>query len=137
MLTTAEIISAIYYQALGQATDSKLLRSICDQILIDEAYHLQFQTQTINALTANHSKISKWLSKTYHRILLEGTIQLVWYSHQAVLQAGGFSKSRFRVNCITEFMRIYHTVAATRLEQKLHIIRTSQINPRCYAFENH
>lgn len=137
ILTTAEIISAVYYQALGQATNSKLLKSICHQILMDEAYHLQFQSQTISALTSNHSPIIRWMSKTYHRLLLEGTIQLVWSGHQSVIQAGGFSKKRFRANCITEFMRVYHTVLATQLEKKLQLTRTSQINPRHYVIESH
>jgi hypothetical protein len=45
VLVTAEVLAVPFYQALGDATGSPLLRSICVHILRDEAAHLHYVTQ--------------------------------------------------------------------------------------------
>src|SRR5436190_1415789 len=40
ILVTAEIIAKVYYAALREATGSRVLRRLCDQILRDEVEHV-------------------------------------------------------------------------------------------------
>ena len=47
VLLTAEVIAAIYYRALKNATRNKLLTNICDQIILDEEMHINFQSRTL------------------------------------------------------------------------------------------
>ncbi|WP_164672387.1 hypothetical protein [Bacillus velezensis] len=47
MLLTAEVIAAVYYDALKNVTGSVCLQSICGQILIDEKQHFEFQAETL------------------------------------------------------------------------------------------
>ena len=91
VLITAEIIAAVYYRALGQATNSKVLRAICGQILIDEAHHLQFQASTLAKDRMSWHPIKRWLFVQLHRIVLAATILVVWKEHRSVYRAGNFS----------------------------------------------
>ncbi|MFG3444326.1 hypothetical protein ACGFZ1_06430 [Bacillus velezensis] len=47
MLLTAEVIVAVYYDALKNVTGSVCLQSICWQILIDEEKHIEFQAEKL------------------------------------------------------------------------------------------
>src|SRR5216684_6603784 len=50
VLVTAEVLAIPFYQALRDATRSRLLRSICARILCDEAAHLDYQALTIGLI---------------------------------------------------------------------------------------
>ncbi len=91
VLITAEIIAAVYYRALGQSTNSKVLRAICGQILIDEAHHLQFQASTLAKERLSWHPLKRWAFVQLHRIVLAGTILVVWKEHRSVYRAGNFS----------------------------------------------
>ena len=47
VILTAEVVAAVYYRALRQATLSGLLRQICHRILHDEEMHLAFHCLAI------------------------------------------------------------------------------------------
>jgi hypothetical protein len=91
VLLTAEIISMVYYKALQLATNSILLRQICQQILTDEEMHLRFQGFTLAVLYKRKSFLSVNLSRLLHSTLMGGTIIMVWHHHRKVLRAGGYS----------------------------------------------
>ena len=90
VLLTAEIIAANYYRALGRATKSPVLRAICDQILIDEAHHLNFQACTLGKQRRSWSLVRRWFANMFQRSLMLGTIVLVWHQHGRVYRAGGY-----------------------------------------------
>jgi hypothetical protein len=106
-LVTAEIIAAVYYGALGDATKSPLLKEICRQILKDEDYHLEFQANSIEALQRNKSILYKLTRKAMHFALLCGTIALVWKEHRKVFKAGGYSFIQFGLESFEVFGRVY------------------------------
>ena len=91
ILLTAEIIAAVYYRALGQATNSPVLRAICGQILVDEAHHLRFQASILSKERMSWSPLKRWCFRQLHRFLLAGTILVVWKEHRSVYRAGNFS----------------------------------------------
>ncbi|MFK7769864.1 MAG: hypothetical protein AB8B55_21830 [Mariniblastus sp.] len=88
VLITAEIIAAVYYEALRNATESPVLRAICDQILIDEAHHLKFQGGVLAKERSSWNPVKRWLFRQLHRVLLLGTILVVWKEHRSVYRAG-------------------------------------------------
>jgi len=72
VLVTAEIIAKVYYAALREATQSEVLRTICDQILRDEYKHVEFQTERLAIMRSNRSAAPLWMTLALHRIFLSG-----------------------------------------------------------------
>jgi rubrerythrin len=105
VLLTAEIISMIYYQALAKVTASNLLKQICNQILIDEEMHLQFQSHSLRILYERKNIFSIFISRTLHKILMAGTILMVWIFHCKVLKAGKYTFYNFFRSVFDEFKR--------------------------------
>lgn len=91
VLLTAEIIVMVYYKALKNATRSGILQKICHQILLDETMHLAFQCDTLKVIYKNKTAFGLFISGWAHRILMTGTILVVWLFHSNVLKAGGYS----------------------------------------------
>ncbi len=86
-----ETMALLYYKAIHDATPSRVLRSICTQILRDEVAHIRFQ---IERLAVMHHKRKPWmLSATYfmQRILFTGVSLAVWIGHGQAFRAGGYT----------------------------------------------
>jgi hypothetical protein len=95
VLVTAEIIAKVYYAALREATGSRLLRRLCDQILADEVAHVHFQTERLAILRRD---LPRWRVATrqgVHQFLMFGTCFVVWHKHGKAMRAGGFGFRRF------------------------------------------
>ena len=105
VLVTAEIIAKVYYAALREATQSEVLRTICDQILRDEYKHVEFQTEQLAIMRSNRSAAPLWMTLALHRILFIGTVIVVGWSHRRALARGGYSIRRFWAGCMREFRR--------------------------------
>jgi hypothetical protein len=103
VLVTAEIIAKVYYTALREASESKMLRRICDQILRDEARHVEFQTEQL--ATLRHGRAAPLLRATLalHELLFLGAMLVVAWSHRSALSRGGFNIRRFCRACLSEF----------------------------------
>jgi len=89
VLITAEIIAQVYYAALRNATGSVLLRRLCDQILRDEASHVEFQAEQLAKLRARRGRVFYGVTLAAQRALLFGTCLVVWVVHGSVFRAGG------------------------------------------------
>lgn len=105
VLVTAEIIAAVYYQSLWNATKSKTLKNICEQILRDEAVHIEFQS-----ITLWDSYIKKWViwkavSRIYHTMLMISTIIIVWIYHKKVFLSTGYTFKIYYSAVMQEFQR--------------------------------
>jgi hypothetical protein len=105
VLVTAEIIAKVYYAVLRAATQSVVLRAVCDQILRDEYRHVEFQTEQLAIIRSNRSAALLWISLALHRILFTGTVIVVGWSHRRALARGGYSIPAFWTSCMTEFRR--------------------------------
>ena len=104
VLITAEIIAKVYYKALKNATNSILLKNLCDQILKDEDQHIAFQSYTMNIFYGEKGKVRRFLGRLWHHILMTGTIVIVWFGHRRVLKAGGYSFSIFFMETMLVFL---------------------------------
>lgn len=105
VLLTAEIIAAVYYQALKSSTQSRHLIRLCTQILSDEDKHIEFQSDTLHLLLFDHSPLSYWIHRSGHRTLLESTMCIVWFYHKSVLKAGGYTFHTFAKKSRQVFQR--------------------------------
>lgn len=112
VLLTAEIIAAVYYQALFQATYSGLLQQICRRILRDEEMHLNFQCFTLSQLTRDQSGLRRWATRQAYRGLMAGTTLVVWLAYHRTLRAGGYGLLAFAEAVGSEFSRVEEMLAA-------------------------
>ena len=67
--------------------------------------HINFQAFTLKKFYDEKALPLKWVSTFYRRVLLAGTVLVVWMEHSAVLRAGGYSLGRFAHECFAEFAR--------------------------------
>jgi len=86
---TVENAAQVYYQCLKDATHCPLLKQICTDILIDEAYHIDFQVERMNIVYKDKGSITKWLCKQFYRLFYFATILTIWITHKKVFKAGG------------------------------------------------
>ncbi|NND78145.1 MAG: ferritin-like domain-containing protein [Flavobacteriales bacterium] len=105
VLLTAEVIAAIYYRALREATENRMLRKICDQILLDEEMHINFQSRTLGFFYMGKSVFSRSRSVAFKRILMVGTLLVVWVYHGKVYRKGGYSLAKYVKETWREYLR--------------------------------
>jgi hypothetical protein len=103
VLLTAEIIAKVYYPALREATQSPVLRTICDQIIHDEAPHVEFQCQRLAILRRNCGRLSLAARHAMQRILFFGTCFVVWHQHGRTMHAGRLTFGAFWHRAWQEF----------------------------------
>ena len=104
VLLTAEVIAKVYYRALLRATANLALGAICRRILEDEAHHVAFQSERIYILRRRRSRGQVLAAHTAQRVLLAGTVVVVWLHHKSVLARGGYSLRAFWRACRYEFV---------------------------------
>ncbi|HYM11127.1 MAG TPA: hypothetical protein VEU62_10350 [Bryobacterales bacterium] len=95
VLVTAEVLAMPFYQALRDATRSRLLRSICVGILCDEAAHLNYQALTLGLARRRLREEARRIRFLCHAALFHGTALLLWQQHRRVFRAAGWSFHRF------------------------------------------
>jgi hypothetical protein len=84
-----ESTAQIFYQSLKDATHCQLLKQICNDILIDEAYHITFQTERLAVLFDNRTATGKAWHKWFYMIFFYATATVVWFGHKKLFKAGG------------------------------------------------
>lgn len=86
-----ESTAQIFYQSLKDATECDLLKQICTDILIDEAYHITFQTERLAIIFEHKTEFSKAWRRSAYKYFFYATACLVWFAHKKVFKAGGNS----------------------------------------------
>ncbi len=86
-----ETHALIYYNGIRRATNSKVLRCICGQILSDEVAHIRFQCERLAILHRNRPRWLQLLTLAVHRLLFCGITTAVWIGHRRALRAGGYT----------------------------------------------
>ncbi len=103
VLITAELIAKVYYAVLREATQSPILRRLCEQILHDELRHVQFQAQQLAKLRAGRRRLPRAATMGLQRFLYLGTVPVVWAVHRPVIRRGGLSPVGWWRACWREF----------------------------------
>ena len=107
VLILAEIIAQVYYEALRKATDSAVLRRLCDQIIRDEAFHVRFQAEQLGKLRAGRRRALFAATMLVQRVLFAGTCAVVWCFHARAFRRGGFGQVDFRRSAWHHFNRAF------------------------------
>ena len=100
-----ESAAQIFYHALSDATNCKLLKSICHDILIDEAHHIKFQNERMYAIFQRKSFYNKAISIGLYAVLFFGTIHAIWFGHRKAFMAGGVTKKDFYKQMYYKFFK--------------------------------
>jgi len=95
VLVTAEVLAIPFYQALRDATGSRLLRAICVRILCDEAAHLNYQALTIGSIRRRLSARARAFRELCHSALFRATALLLWKQHGRVFRGAGWDFDRY------------------------------------------
>lgn len=94
-IITVEGAAQIFYQCLKDATNCKLLKQICTDILIDEAPHITFQIERLTTIFHQKNKLIKFLTYQYYYIFYFSTSLVVWFAHKKLFKAGGVDFQRY------------------------------------------
>lgn len=86
---TVENSAQIFYQSLKDASNCKLLKEICTDILIDEAPHIVFQQQRLSAIFCAKNPVVRMVSFYCYKYFYLATSLLVWVAHKKIFKAGG------------------------------------------------
>lgn len=109
-----ESAAQIFYQALHDATNCTLLRSICKDIILDEAHHIKFQNERLKTIFQKKSNYNKAFSVGWYGLLFFGTIHAIWIGHNKAFRAGGIDKKEFMRQMYFKFftsMKYGHSAA--------------------------
>jgi hypothetical protein len=85
---TVESTAQIFYQSLKDASNCDLLKQICRDILIDEAFHIDFQLERFIIIYQSKNRLSKFFSYYFYKLFYFSTILIVWYVHKKAFKAG-------------------------------------------------
>ena len=86
---TVESAAQIFYQSLKDATGCRLLKQVCTDILIDEAYHITFQTERLETIYNSTSSFGRAARAFAYRYFFYATACVVWFAHKNLFKAGG------------------------------------------------
>lgn len=92
---TVESTAQVFYQALKDATNCRLLKQICTDILIDEAAHIEFQQERLSIIYAGKNRLSKFFAYYFYKLFYFSTILVVWCAHRRVFKAGHNSFEKY------------------------------------------
>jgi len=119
-----ESAAQVFYQALHDASHCKLLRSICTDILIDEAHHIKFQNERLAVIFQQKGFYRKAMSLLFYSFLFFGTIHAIWFGHKKALKAGGVNKKEFMRQMYFKFFNTLKFVHARDVSQPVELLPT-------------
>jgi len=92
---TVESAAQVFYQSLKDAVKCTLLKQVCTDILIDEAYHIDFQMQRLAIIFSGKTVLQKILSFQFYRLFYFSTILVVWMAHRKLFKAGNNNLAKY------------------------------------------
>ena len=100
-----EAAAQVFYKSLHDATGCRLLKSICMDILVDEAHHIKFQNERMYVIFQRKCFYNKAISLLFYSVLFFITIHAVWFGHKKAFKAGGISMNSFMKQMYCKFFR--------------------------------
>lgn len=114
VLITAEIIALSYYQCLGHSTNSRLLAHICDQIIQEETFHVQYGSEVLACIREDKTAFQQLWTYVLHSLLFLGFSIAIYVDHRSVISRGGYTPTKFLASCWTDY---WHYITKPRLSQ--------------------
>ncbi|MES2809342.1 MAG: ferritin-like domain-containing protein [Bacteroidota bacterium] len=105
-----ESTAQLFYQSLKDATKCALLKQICTDILIDEAYHITFQTERLAIIFENKNEFSRSWRAVAYRYFFFATSSLVWLAHRKLFKAGGLTYADYARKMYLKYVKTFKTI---------------------------
>ena len=103
LLLTAELIGIVYYRSLEMATGSQRLRILSRILVADELAHAGLESDLLLAMLARKGLLGRRMFELGHRMLFMCAVLVVWSTHRAVLQRGGYRLGTFLKACRAQY----------------------------------
>ena len=113
---TVESTAQVFYQSLKDATGCKLFKQICTDILIDEAYHIDFQMQRLAIIFSGKTVMRKIFSFQFYRLFYFATILVVWVAHRKLFKAGNVNLFRYLRKMNLKFTKTIERLQTDKFE---------------------
>lgn len=107
---TVESTAQVFYQSIKDATDCKLLKQICSDILTDEAFHINFQFERLSLLARNKSETNKFIRYWIYKVFFYFTIAVVYIAHRKAFRAGGNNFNKYYRKMNLKFNKTIHRI---------------------------
>lgn len=111
-VTVVESTAQIFYQSMKDATRCKLLKQICTDILIDEAPHIEFQTERLSIIFNSKTALGKALALKAYYLFFFSTAVVVWMAHKKLFRAGGNTFRKYMIKMRYKYNRIINRITA-------------------------
>lgn len=109
-----ESTAQIFYKSLKDATNCGLLKEICTDILIDEAYHITFQTERLAMIYDRKNSFSQSWRKHAYRYFFYATSTLVWLAHKQIFKAGGNTYESYKRKMEYKYIKTIKMITNTQ-----------------------
>jgi hypothetical protein len=96
------------------------LQQICTDILIDEAYHIDFQTERLSIIFESKSLAGKILMRNVYTLFFFATSLVVWFAHRKLFQAGDINFKKYLKKMKFKYMKTINR--ATCIQSKTNSI---------------
>lgn len=116
---TVESIAQIFYQCLKDATACLLLKQICTDILIDEAYHIDFQMEKLYILFKDKSMLTKFFTRSIYTVFYFITAWVVCMAHKRSFKAGGVGFNKYMRRMRYKYIKTIHRICYTNIKWSL------------------
>lgn len=116
-VVVVESTAQIFYQSLKAATNCELLKQICNDILIDEACHITFQTERLAIIYEGKNNFSKACRRIVYKYFFYATATLVWVGHQKLFKAGGNSFDSYTRKMDHKYLKTLKKITTTMTTQ--------------------
>lgn len=103
-----ESTAQIFYQSLRDASDCKLLKAICTDILIDEAYHIDFQMERMKIIFDNKRLQQRTARKAFYKMFFFVVGLTVWMAHKKAFKAGGNTFTKYMSKMKFKYAKTLH-----------------------------
>ncbi|MEP6465986.1 MAG: ferritin-like domain-containing protein [Parafilimonas sp.] len=113
---TVESTAQIFYHALKVATNCKLLQQICTDILIDEAYHIDFQTERLSIIFESKSLTGKILMRNIYTLFFFTTSLVVWFAHKKLFKTGDVSFKKYLRKMKFKYMKTINRATCVQIK---------------------
>jgi hypothetical protein len=113
-VVVVESTAQIFYQSLKDAVSCPLLKQICTDILIDEAYHITFQTDRLAILFEGKTAAGKFLGHGFYRLFFFMTSVTVWMAHKKLFKAGGNTFSAYMKKMSYKYRKTVNRITSVK-----------------------
>ena len=107
-----ESAAQVFYQCLKDASGCRLLKEICTDILIDEAFHIDFQTERLQLIFQDKSPFSRLVSRICYPVFFFTTYLVIWLAHKKAFKAGNLNFKKYLRKMRYKYLKTLKKVAS-------------------------